>query len=304
MDSNWQSPGGPKGSGYYATSAPQRDLEEAWGSSGAPTVAPPESPGPPKPPQPPQPPQPPHPPVAVVAPTSPDVALPRPAPFSAKRSPWISPWRLRGPEARRQFLLAGTFVVLAVLAALVVAASLSKDADPGPSRVAAGPGGPNPFARTDDPVPALTENDSVLPPADAAQLPPDPNAAATTAAPAQAGQQATSTPLPVGGAAPSASPNANPFPAPQPAKSVTLVYSATPSDITINGNDSPKLNVGDRLVLKRASGEAGGIAVAAPGTFVESRSGYDYTYTVLVPGTYSVTVVAFGLQKSVPVTVG
>lgn len=304
MDRNWQTPGGPTRSGSYAASGTRRDLDGAWGSSAAATVAPPESPGPlapPRAPDPPRPPLPPRQPVTPVTSTAAQVSLPRPAPVAAKRrSPWVSPWRLRGADARRQLLLVGAFVVLAVLAALVVAVSLSRDAEPGASRVPAGPSGPNPFARADDPVPALTENDSVLPPADAAQLPLDPEATTTTMAPAQAGQQATSTPTPVGGAASGPSPS----PAPVPAKSVTLVYSASPSGITINGNDSPRLNVGDKLVLERASGEAGGVMIAAPDAFTESRSGYDYTYTATSPGSYAVTVVAFGFTKSVPVAVG
>lgn len=311
MDRNRQTgPGSPFGSGAFATSGRERDLEGAWGSSTA-TAAPPppqapQAPQAPQRPQPPQPPQPPHAPTTSVVPTAPDVALPRPAPITAKRRGGIvAPWRLRGPEARRQMLLAGGFVVLAVLAALVVAVALSNDSAPeAASRVAVGPGGPNPFARVDDPVPALTENDSVLPPADAAQLPPDANATTTTVAPAQSGLQATSTPTPISGSGSGSTSGTGSAPAPTPAKTVTLVYSATPSDITINGNSSPKLNVGDTLVFKRAGSEAGAVAMAAPGSFTEARDGYDYSYTVTAAGAFSVTIVSNGISKTIPVTVG
>lgn len=215
-----------------------------------------------------------------------------------------APWRMRGPEARRQLLLVGGFVVLAILAAVVVAASLSAGSGPeAASRVPAGPGGPNPFARTDEPVPALTENDSVLPQADAALLPADPDAVATTTIPAEVGKPVYSTPAPASGlsGAGSTGPSA---PAPVPPKSVTLVYSATQSGITINGNASPKLNVGDTLVLKRASGEAGTVAVAPPPSFSESQNGYDYSFKVTEAGAFNVLIQSFGNQQLVPVTVG
>lgn len=305
MDRNWQqsAPGSPYGQAVYAASGPVegqsgRDLDSAWGSSAA-TAAPP---APPRPPTPPTPPQPPQAPKASVVPTGPELALPRPSP-SKRRSSVIAPWRLRGREARRQMLLVAGFVVLAVLAALVVAVSLSNDPAPeSASRVPAGPGGPNPFARGDDPVPALTENDSVLPPADAVQLPPDPSVSTTTPAPVQAGNQATSTPTPVSGSA-AGSGSGSGSPAPVPPKTVTLVYSATESSITINGNDSPQLHVGDKLVLRRASGESGAVVMAAPDSFVEARNGYDYTFTAMAPGSFSVTIVSGGQSQAVPVSV-
>lgn len=292
MDTNWQTPSRPGGPAAYATSD-LRDLEGAWGSSGSgsATVAP----------EPPKPPQPPRPPVPARAADA--KALPLPAATQKARSRVnhrFAP-RLRGREARKQAVLVSAFVVVAVLAALLIALALAKDTTPAESRVAAVPGGPNPFAATEDPVPALTENDSILPPADPALLPEDPAAATTTTAAPVWGSQVTPTPMPVTGS--SASGGSTGAPARPPAKSVTLVYSATPEGITVNGSDSPALNVGDRLVLKRASGESGGVAIVADPSFTEARDGYDFTFTVTAAGSYPVTIQSSGQLKSVQVAV-
>lgn len=296
MDTNWQTPSRSGGPNAYATSD-ARDLEGAWGSSaaGAATAAP-EAP------KPPTPPTPPRPPVAPAGPGATDVVLPATAPKAATKNATrrFAP-RLRGREARMQVVLVSGFVVVAVLAAALVALALAKDTAPPSSRVATGPGGPNPFTATEDPVPALTENDSVLPPADPALLPDDP-AAATPTTVAPGGAQATGTPSPASGSAPTGGTTAA-APAPPQPKSVTLVYSATPSGITINGSESPALNVGDKLVLKRASGEAGGVAVAADPSFTEARNGYDFAFTVTAAGQFPLTIQSNGQVKAVQVSV-
>lgn len=291
MDTYWQTPSRSGGPSSFATSD-ARDLEGAWGASGAgaATAAP----------EPPQPPTPPRPPVAAPGPAASDLALPAMSPRTTRRPGRFAP-RLRGREARMQIILVSGFVGVAVLAALLVALALAKDTTPPSSRVATGPGGPNPFAATEDPVPALTENDSILPPADPALLPDDPTAATTTTV-APSGAQATATPTPVGGSA-AAGGSTGAAPAQPQAKTVTLVYSATPSGITINGTESPALNVGDRLVLKRASGEVGTVAIAADPSFTESRNGYDFGFTVTAAGQFPLTIQSNGQVKAVEVTV-
>lgn len=43
--------------------------------------------------------------------------------------------------------------------------------------------------------------------------------------------------------------------------------------------------------------------MAAPDSFVEARNGYDYTFTAMAPGSFSVTIVSGGQSQAVPVSV-
>jgi hypothetical protein len=235
--------------------------------------------------------------------SEPVFALPTPATTPRPAGVVFAP---RKRHDRRQLavqvaVVAG-FVLLAAVAALVIATAGSRDSAPTPeARITAAPsGGPNPFTGRVDPVPALTENDNLLPAADAAQATPDGAAVATTttAAPAIAGNQSTSTPTP--STPQTTAPSSTPVP-----KTVTLTYGVDGNKIVVDGGDAISVNVGDTVRLARKVGDSGAVFIGTDGSGLQQSGGgaFDRTYKAVGPGTFVISITTAGTFKTITVAV-